>query len=198
MDTVITWFAKGMEPHTANLLQGLRRADPSVIDGLIELFQHRLLRYLLSLTGNRTTAEDLFQETWLRVLERGHQYNPQWKFEVWLFSIARNLAIDQARRRKENSLDQLLAPDAGTPFEPAGNALSPYENVWLGERGRRMAEVIGRIPAGYREVITLRFQEDLSLEDIARILKANLSTVKSRLYRGLETLRSVIEEQEWT
>jgi RNA polymerase sigma-70 factor (ECF subfamily) len=198
MNAVITWFSKGVEPDTAILLQGLRRADPSVIDGLIELFQHRLLRYLLSLTGNRATAEDLFQETWLRVLERGNQYNPQWKFEVWLFSIARNLAIDQARRKKENSLDQLLTPGAGVPFEPAGNTPSPYEDTWHSERGRRMAEAVSRIPAAYREVITLRFQEDLSLDDIARILKANLSTVKSRLYRGLETLRSVIGEQEWT
>ena len=57
---------------------------------------------------NRATAEDVFQETWLHVLERGHQYRAQWKFEVWLFSIARHLVIDLARRKKSQSLNELM------------------------------------------------------------------------------------------
>ena len=61
-----------MEQDRRKLEAALRAGDPDVLDGLIEKHQHRLFRYLLSLTGNRPTAEDLFQETWLRVLERGY------------------------------------------------------------------------------------------------------------------------------
>src|SRR6266571_3087475 len=58
------------------------------------------------------------RETWLRVLERGYQYRAQWKFDVWLFSIARHLVIDLARKKKGSSLDELMAPEAGAGFEP--------------------------------------------------------------------------------
>src|SRR5262249_25598201 len=145
------------------------------------------------LTGNRATAEDLFQETWLHVLERGHQYRIQWKFEVWLFSIARHLVIDFARRKKGVSLDELMDPAEGIGFEPAAVEQSPFERVLTGEEGARLARALARIPRVYREVLTLRFQEELALEEMAAIIKAPLSTVKSRLYRGLDTLRQAIE-----
>jgi len=83
-----------MTDDTQSLAAGLRRRDPDLLDWLIEQYQHRLYRYLLFLTGNRALAEDLFQETWIRVLERGHQYNAKSKFESWLFAIARNIVID--------------------------------------------------------------------------------------------------------
>ena len=69
---------------------GLRRRDPDLLDALIEQYQHRLLRYLLHLTGNRAVAEDLFQETWLRVLEKGHQYDGRNRF-VYLADVHRDI-----------------------------------------------------------------------------------------------------------
>lgn len=175
------------------LAQALRSGDPDVLDTLIEQYQHRLMRYLISITGNRATAEDVFQETWLHVLERGHQYREQWKFEVWLFSIARHLVIDLSRRKKSDSLDLLMNPDEGAGFEPTALTSSPFEDVLASESAAQMAQVLLRIPAAYREVLTLRFHEDLALEEMANIIRAPLSTVKSRLYRGLDALRQEIE-----
>jgi RNA polymerase sigma-70 factor (ECF subfamily) len=183
---------KTMEHDQAALAAGLRRRYPDVLDGLIEQYQHRLFRYLLSITGHRATAEDLFQETWVRVLERGHQYRPQWKFETWLFSIARHLAIDLARRRKSDSLDQLMDPGEGQRFEPSDSNPSPFRQAAAGEEVERLARGLARIAPAYREVLVLRFQEELSLEEIAAIIRAPLSTTKSRLYRGLEALRRSI------
>jgi len=178
-----------MEHDRAALVAGLRSGDPDVLDGLIEQYQHRLFRYLLSITGHRPTAEDLFQDTWLRVLERGHQYRGDWKFESWLFGIARHLAIDLARRRKAGSLDQLMDPEDGHGLQPADSNPSPFEQAASGEEHERMARELMRTAPAYREVLLLRFQEALSLEEIARIIHAPLSTTKSRLYRGLEALR---------
>src|SRR5271170_3523997 len=87
---------------------GLKRQDAGLIDTLILRYQHRLLRYLLYLTGNRELAEDLFQEVWMRVLVRGGQFNGQARFETWLFTIARNLLIDYRRKRTMASLDEIF------------------------------------------------------------------------------------------
>ena len=183
-----------MDQHQTALAAALRRGDPDVLDGLIERYKHRLLRYLLSITSNRQTAEDLFQETWLRVLERGHQYRGQWKFESWLFSIARHLAIDLARRRKAGSLDELMDPAAGQGFEPADPRPSPLQRLLTGEGGERLALGLTRLAPAYREVLVLRFQEQLSLDEIAHITNVPLSTAKSRLYRGVDALRRSVGE----
>ncbi len=79
-------FSTFMADDTKSLALGLRRRDPEMLDALIEQYQYRLFRYLLYITGNRERAEDFFQETWIRVLERGHQYDGKSKFEAWLFS----------------------------------------------------------------------------------------------------------------
>src|SRR5216684_886352 len=84
-------FSTFMADDTKSLALGLRRRDPELLDALIEQYQYRLFRYLLYITGNCERAEDFFQETWIRVLERGHQYDGRSKFEAWLFSIARHL-----------------------------------------------------------------------------------------------------------
>src|SRR5215471_3742869 len=117
MATPIMWFADSFTPDRAALAAGLRRRDPDLLDHLIVQYQYRLFRYLLCLTASRETAEDLFQETWFRVLDRGDQYTGKTSFEGWLFTIARNLVIDLHRRRKPDSLDALDEPpvDAARP-----------------------------------------------------------------------------------
>jgi len=71
MNAIAYYFVNAMESETSAIARGLRRRDPDLLDRLIEQYQHRLLRYLVYLSGNRDLAEDLFQETWIRVLERG-------------------------------------------------------------------------------------------------------------------------------
>jgi RNA polymerase sigma-70 factor (ECF subfamily) len=109
---------------------GLKRQDPGLLDELIVRYQHRLLRYLLYLTGNREMAEDLFQEVWMRVLVRGSQFNGQARFDTWLFTIARNLVIDQRRKRTMLSLDELFEggneDDRPMSFEIADDEPTPF------------------------------------------------------------------------
>ncbi len=92
---------------------GLKRQDVGLLDELIVHYQHRLMRYLLYLTSNREMAEDLFQEVWMKVLVRGSQFNGQARFDTWLFTIARNLVIDQRRKRTMASLDELFDGSRG-------------------------------------------------------------------------------------
>jgi RNA polymerase sigma-70 factor (ECF subfamily) len=185
-----------VEWEAGEVARGLRRRDPSLIDYLIQQYQYRLFRYLLMLTGSREEAEDLFQETWIRVLEKGHQYQPRWKFETWLFTIARHLAIDFMRRRQPQSLDALLQPaGAGRPLELEDTASSSaFDQTFQGEEAASVATALRHLPPSYREVLTLRFHEDMELEEIARVIESPLSTVKSRLYRGLAMLREWLKD----
>jgi RNA polymerase sigma-70 factor, ECF subfamily len=184
-----------MTDERQTLADGLRRRDPNVLDRLIEQYQQRLYRYLVFLTGNPALAEDLFQETWIRVLERGHQYNAKSKFESWLFAIAHHLVIDLSRRKKLASLEELADPESSQPYEPADNrAASALQLLVARENEQAVQLSLLKIPPYYREVLLLRFHEELALDEIANVLSTPISTVKSRLYRGLEALKSVLPE----
>jgi len=198
MDGAIQFFTLAMEPETKALARALRRRDPDVFDALIEQYEYRLYRYLFYLTGSAEAARDMFQETWLRVLARGHQYDGVSRFDSWLFSIARHLVIDASRRKSMDSLDELLDPaGAGSVQEPrTPEAASPLAAYACRELQDRLGTLLARLPAIYREVLLLRFQEDLKLEEIADVIRVPLATVKSRLYRGLSAARKLLEEQE--
>ncbi len=183
------------EQENAEIALGLKRQDPELLDRLIDTYQHRLMRYLTFLTGKRETAEDLCQETWMRVLMRGAQYNGKARFDTWLFTIARNLAIDLSRKRTMASLDELQDPgNDERPFEIAIDGPSPFEHFCSREDAAEVTAVLLELHASYREVLVLRFHEDLALEEIAAVTRAPLSTVKSRLYRGLAALKPQIQK----
>jgi RNA polymerase sigma-70 factor (ECF subfamily) len=176
---------------------GLKRQEAGLLDELIVRYQHRLLRYLLYLTGNREQSEDLFQEVWMRVLVRGGQYKGQARFETWLFTIARNLLIDLRRKRTMSSLDELFESggddDRPMAFEIADDEPSPFDHLANIEDRARIATALLEVDALHREVLVLRFHEEMSLEEIAKVTRAPLSTVKSRLYRGMAMIKPKLE-----
>ncbi|HWY20155.1 MAG TPA: sigma-70 family RNA polymerase sigma factor [Candidatus Acidoferrum sp.] len=177
-----------MESESSAIARGLRRRDPELLDRLIEQYQHRLLRYLIHLSGNRELAEDLFQETWIRVLERGHQYDGKHEFSTWLYAVARNLTLDYLRKKSTLSLNGLMEDEDHAPLEPADTRPLAWEVVQQHEQAKRISAALINIPVEYRETVVLRFQEGLALEEIATVTGAKLGTVKSRLYRGLNLL----------
>jgi RNA polymerase sigma-70 factor (ECF subfamily) len=187
-------FDTTAETETAKIARGLRERDMQLLTELVDRFQHRLLRYLLYLTGSREYAEDLAQETWIRVLERGSQYNGRQPFEPWLFAIARNLAIDTLRK------DGMAGQAASSPDDHDAVLLlpsygpSPFEAAARSQDAMHLARRLQILAPLYREALLLRFQEDMSLAEIAQLVGAPVPTVSSRIYRGLATLRSAFEE----
>jgi RNA polymerase sigma-70 factor (ECF subfamily) len=196
MNATSCYFVSAMVDENTEIARGLQRRDPDLLDHLIEKYQHRLLRYLIYLTGRRDLAEDLFQETWIRVLERGHQYDGRYEFSTWLFTIARNLVIDYLRRKRPASLDSMadragasLDNDNSVPFDiPAAGQPSAFDATVQREQNEHISAGMQHIPLEYCETLVLRFQEGMSLEEIAHVTGAPLGTVKSRIYRGLSAL----------
>ena len=163
----------------------LRRGDTTGLAGLMSRHQDRLFRYLLRFVGDEAVAEDVFQQAWLHAAERIGRYDAARPFGPWLFAVARNLALDELRRRRPESLDEagqepeaLRSPDA----DPLARALARQRSV-------RVGEALAGLGPLDREVLCLRFEEDLMLPQIAGTLGVPLPTAKARLYRALARLR---------
>jgi RNA polymerase sigma-70 factor (ECF subfamily) len=184
----------GMDSDARQIALGLRQRNLALLDALVEQYQYRLVRYLIYLLGRRDGVDDLVQETWLRVLERGSSYDGRSRFEPWLFAIARNLAIDHMRRRRIFSLDSNDDEEGeGARPSPVSDAPSPFAVAARTEDAEALAHSLQRLEPSYREALVLRFQEDLSLQEISAVVGAPVSTVSSRIYRGLTMLRSQFE-----
>jgi RNA polymerase sigma-70 factor (ECF subfamily) len=191
---------------TQRIARGLRQRDVALLHALVVEYQFRLVRYLIYLLGRRDSVDDLVQETWLRVLERGRSYDGHSRFEPWLFAIARNLTIDHLRQRRISSLDS--SGDASDshandspeqdhkPLSLASHDPSPFELAARTEDAQRLAHTLETLEPIYREALVLRFQEDLSLQEIATVVGVPLTTVSSRIYRGLAALRAQLEEAQ--
>jgi len=174
----------------------LRRGDLDALSTLLTRYQNRLYRYLLRMVRQPAEAEDLFQQTWLRVAEKIQHYDPRRSFEAWLFTLARNLAIDYLRRMRPESLDEPIGDSAAGETAAArlpSHDRPPIEGILQRERSQRLGVVLEMLPVVQREVLTLRFEEEMKIEEIAEVLGAPLSTVKTRLRRALERLRVIME-----
>jgi len=167
--------------------------------GLLERHQGRLFRYLLRLTGNEAMAEDVFQQAWLNVAERIGRYDAARPFTPWLFALARNLALDQLRRARPDSLDDVDEPAA--PFGEGAPA-DPLACAAASQRAGRLAGAVAELSPLDREVLTLRFEEELALPELASTLGVPVPTAKARLYRALERLRARLlaraPREEWS
>ena len=194
---IVMILAASMNPDTLGTQEDsiarLQRGDVDALGSVMVRYQHRLYRFLHRLLQDPIAADDVFQQTWLRVIEKINRYDTRRHFDAWLFSVARNLAIDYLRVRRASSLD---APDdSGTaPIDRLESSKqTQLEQLLEFERGAVLAAAVAKLPVIHREILTLRFEEDMKLEEIAEVAGIPLSTVKSRLSRALESLRGRLE-----
>ena len=169
---------------------------------LVSRHEKRLWNFVRRFVADAETAEDLLQEVFLRVVKGAAEWHPSAKFSTWLYTIARNLCTDQARRgafRNADSLDQPLNASASSSglhridlvASPEGDA----EKAALDrEIANRVDQAVDQLPIEQREVFLMREMMDLSFAEIAAATGASLPTVKSRMRYALERLRSALVE----
>jgi RNA polymerase sigma-70 factor (ECF subfamily) len=148
---------------------------------------------------DRETAEDLAQETFIKVLNAIDSYRPEHKFSSWIFKIANNAAIDHLRRRDPDLLSLDGAPDAVSAERQEATALqvrdlgeSPLDELQARELGSHIETAIARLRPEYRACIMLRHVEGRPYEEIAAILDLPLGTVKTYIHRARAELRDVL------
>jgi RNA polymerase sigma-70 factor (ECF subfamily) len=174
-----------------DLAQGIQRGKRGDLSLLVERHHSPLLGFLYRMTGgNHALAEDLVQETFLRVLRGIGQYRYPRPFKPWLYSIATNLALDHyklAEMRHTISMpERTLEIESDAPEDP----------LLMDIEAQQVAAAITDLPAHQREAVVLRYYQELSLAEIAEILNVPIGTVKSRLSLGLKQLRERILERE--
>jgi RNA polymerase sigma-70 factor (ECF subfamily) len=171
----------------------LTRGDPDAIAAVISQYQTRLFRYLVRLVGDPAAADDLFQNTWLVVMQKIGRFDMRRNFEPWLFTVARNQAIDFLRRRRGESLDSSGECDASPTERRLSAEPDALDRLLDFERSALLGASLAELPAIHREILTLRFEEGMKLDEISAVLGIPLATVKSRLSRALEGLRASVE-----
>jgi RNA polymerase sigma-70 factor, ECF subfamily len=175
------------------LARRVQRGHTADLAMLVERHHSPLLGFLYRLTGgDRSLAEDLTQEAFLRALRSIQQYQPSRPFKPWLYAIAVNVARDHFKRAEVRYAVTLADDDLMALPDPVGLE----ETIELG--GPRLAAAIGTLSAQQREAIILRYYQDLSLAEIAAALDIPLGTVKSRLSLGLRQLRMMLREEDAT
>jgi len=170
---------------------------------LVRRYERPVFSLLYRMVRDRALAEDLAQETFIKVLNGIKSYNPQFKFSSWIFKIANNAAIDHLRKRDLDTLSLDGSPHATTPEEMSATALqlgdrgeSPLQEVEARELGSAIERAIAKLRPEYRACILLRHVEGHSYEEIARILDLPLGTVKTYIHRGRNELRVYLEDRK--
>lgn len=169
------------------LARGIQQGRRHDLSALVERHHHALIGFLYRMTGgDRRLAEDLAQETLIRVMRSIHTYEYPRPFKAWLYAIAANLARDHFKsadtRRTSAMIDEVPTPDC------------PEDTALDAEESRRVVGALLCLPEAQRETVIMRYYGDLSLMEIADALDIPLGTVKSRISIGLSRLKSLLED----
>ena len=194
------WALASASSTDAELLARARRGEGEAISRLVERYSLALLRYLQRMVGQRDQAEDLLQETWMKVVERLDRHQQGRPFLPWLFAIGRNCAIDFLRRRDRwPRFATPFSDEEGEGADPVDRLVStepsPLERMSELELQEKVARLIPSLPPMYREALTLRFEQEMALEEMGLVMNVPTSTAKTRVHRGLNLLRRRLEER---
>ena len=178
-----------------DLVLALCAGDTDSLGVLVARWEQPLFRFTFRLLSRRDDARDICQETFLRILKKSHRFKTGSRFSTWMYQIALNLCRDQLRRRRRWRL--LIDDTPDLPERPAvasapPEAGGPAEAAWRSEKSGAVIDALKEIPPEQREVLILKEFEGLKFREIAEILDCPESTVKSRMYYGLNGVRTVL------
>jgi RNA polymerase sigma-70 factor (ECF subfamily) len=185
-----------MAPSDEELVEAFQTGDLSAFDELQRRWDRKIQGAVYRLMGSEDEARDLCQETFLKAYRALRGFKREARFSSWLYQIALNVCRDRMRRKKKNrglvSLDEM--DENGTPL-PARPGPSALDLVEASDLARAVSAAVGELSDEQREVIVLKEYEGLTFLEIADVLGLPISTVKTRLYRGLDQLREQLERR---
>ena len=182
-----------LDPDAALMLR-VKQGDAAAFAQLVDKYKQPVINLAYRTLRDPTEAEDLAQNVFVQVHKSAHRYEASAKFSTWLFTITRNLCLNEIRRRSRHpaeSLDQTHHESDEQPLhqvEDKGVA-SPPQQLMHGELEEKIGEALAELPENQRTALLLCRQEDLSYEEIAAVLGCSLSATKSLIHRGRETLK---------
>jgi len=176
------------------LMLDFQKGNRASFENLMHKHYKRILNFIYRFTGIRETAEDLTQEVFIKVYNSGPTYRPKAKFQTWIFTIAKNISLNELRRFKNKpvSLDGTWETEDGemAPQVEDTRAPSPDQEIIQDEKAVIVKAAIDALPENQRMAVILRRYEDLSYEEIAKTMGCSVKAVKSLLNRAKENLRN--------
>jgi RNA polymerase sigma-70 factor (ECF subfamily) len=163
------------------LVSRLRAGDPEAFDEIHDAFNSRLFSFLSRLSNSRDVAEDLLEETWLRLVKHSHRLRPETRLGAWLFTVARNLHVSYCRSRL---LEDSRAAELIGLWPLRSAERSPFEAAEASEAQRRIATALAALPAMYREALLLTAIEGLRPSEAAEICGVTADAMRQRLTRA--------------
>ncbi|WP_054950951.1 RNA polymerase sigma factor SigW [Numidum massiliense] len=179
----------------ALLIQRAVDGDETAFIGIVEQYKDKIYYLSLRMLRSAQDAEEIAQETFLRVYKNLDRFDPQRKFSTWIYRIATNLCIDHIRKRKAHySLDDSIGDDDGEDWysRQESSEPTPEESLMSLELRTKVKDAIEELPAHYKAAIVLRYFHDMTLAEIGEVLSLPVSTVKTRVHRARESLRKVL------
>lgn len=176
----------------------VKAGDMAAFEELVDKYKQPVMNLVYRTLPDATEAEDLAQHVFLQVFKSAHRYEVAAKFSTWLFTIARNLCLNEIRRRSRHpaqSLDAAMAEDNDQPrlqVEDTRQA-APPDALLRGELESKIEEAMAALPEKQRTALLLCRGEELSYEEIAAVLGCTVSATKSLIHRGRETLKQVLK-----
>lgn len=187
-----------MKPLDTRLAKLARKGDQRAFAEIVSNYKDKLFHLAFRMTGNRQEAEDVVQDTFLRVFKNLDRYDENQKFSTWIYRIATNLCIDRLRKRRQVfSLDAESSDHEGLDgyaMLPSDDR-TPESELLLSETQRLLHQAMDTLPVKYKSVMVLRYIQDLSLQEISDVLDLPVTTVKTRVHRGREFLRKKLEHK---
>ncbi|WP_166246155.1 RNA polymerase sigma factor SigW [Paenibacillus turpanensis] len=186
-----------MQDIETRLAKLAREGNRRAFADLVELYKDKMFHLGLRMLSNRQEAEDIVQETFLRVYMNLDRYDENQKFSTWIYRIATNLCIDRLRKRKASySLDAEISDGEGQDFYSMlrSEDPTPEDVLLLSETKQKIHNAIRELPEKYKSVVILRYLHDLSLQEIGDVLNMPVTTVKTRVHRGREYLRKILDQ----
>lgn len=190
-------MAKPTDPDAALMLR-VKEGDRAAFETLVDKYKQPVMNLVCRTVRDYDEAEDIAQHVFLQVYKSAHRYRITAKFTTWLFTIARNLALNEIRRRSRHPAESMDAPRPGEDEAPlrelaVRDQFSPPEAMLHEELKAKLEEAIRDLPENQRTAILLCQEGDVSYEQIAQILDCSLSATKSLIHRGRETLKAKLK-----
>jgi RNA polymerase sigma-70 factor (ECF subfamily) len=190
-------MAAEQDPDAALMMQ-VKQGDTAAFELLVEKYKRPVLNLVYRMIRDMTEAEDIAQNVFVQVFKSASRYEISSKFTTWLFTIARNLSLNEIRRRSRHPADSLDTPHPEMEDHPRyqfedKKTFTPPESLLQGELEKKILEAMGELPENQRTAILLCQQGELSYEEIAKVLGTSLSATKSLIHRGRETLKQKLK-----
>lgn len=179
----------------SRLARKVQKGDRQAFETLLAKYERPIFSFIYNFFQDRALCEDLTQETFLRAFRFIGSFRPKEKWSTWLFSIAKNLCIDELRRRRKETTVDIDAVDPEALVSEDSPGTNPLQATTAVLEGETLRRVIANLPEKYRTCIVLFYFNELSYEEISRVMKISLSNTKILLFRGKRMLLELYRKE---